>query len=181
MKPATAQARINPRSATKLLLPVSPLFIAITLLCGFLLNLLPWGQWIGVPDWLALVLVFWCAHQPRKIGMGVAFLCGLCMDVHEASLLGEHALAYTLLSYAAIALHRRILWFDLPGQMLHIFPMLVAAEITVLVVQLMNGGAWHGFGFLLDSLSASLLWPLTSWLLLAPQRRPPVKDETRPL
>jgi rod shape-determining protein MreD len=172
---------MNPRSTTKLLLPVSPLFITISLLCAFLLNLLPWGQWHGVPDWLALVLVFWCAHQPRKVGMGIAFLFGLCMDVHQASLLGEHALSYTLLSYAAIALHRRILWFGLLGQMLHIFPMLVVAEVTVLLVQMMNGAAWQGFSFLLGCLSASLLWPLTSWLLLAPQRRPPVKDETRPL
>ncbi len=62
-----------------------------------------------MPDFVALVLLFWNVHQPRKVGMGIAFFLGLLMDVHNASLLGEHALAYTLLSYGAITIHRRVL------------------------------------------------------------------------
>jgi rod shape-determining protein MreD len=181
MKRFSTFALMDTRGPTKLLLPVSPLFIALSLACAFLLNLLPWGSWIGIPDWLALVLVFWSLHQPRKVGIGSAFFLGLCMDVHEATLLGEHALAYSLLSYAAIALHRRVLWFGLAGQMLHIFPMLLTAQLTVVLVRIINGAAFPGFGFLLDCLSATLLWPLATWLLLAPQRRPPVRDATRPL
>src|SRR5260364_373261 len=68
-------------------------------------------QWPGAPDFVALVLLFWDIHQPRKVGIGIAFALGLLMDVHDASLLGEHALAYTLLSYGAIMIHRRVLWF----------------------------------------------------------------------
>jgi hypothetical protein len=99
-----------------ILLPVSPLFIAFSLFCAFLLNLLPWGHFIGVPDFVALVLVFWGVHQPRKVGIGTAFFLGLLMDVHDATLLGENALAYTLLSYFAIMLHRRAVVPDLdPG------------------------------------------------------------------
>ena len=30
-----------------------------------------------MPDLLALVLIFWCVHQPRKMGIGVAWLLGL--------------------------------------------------------------------------------------------------------
>ena len=81
-----------------ILLPVSPLFIAFSLTCAFMLNLLPWGHWVGVPDFVALTVVFWGIHQPRKVGIGVAFSMGLLMDVHDATLLGENALAYTLLS-----------------------------------------------------------------------------------
>ena len=40
-----------------ILLPVSSLFITVSLVAAFLLNLLPWGQWIGVPDFVALVVV----------------------------------------------------------------------------------------------------------------------------
>ena len=49
-----------------ILLPVNPLFIAFSLVCAFMLNLLPWGRWVGAPDFVALVLVFWGIHQPRK-------------------------------------------------------------------------------------------------------------------
>lgn len=68
-----------------ILLPVSPLFIGTSLLGAFLLNLLPWGRLIGAPDFVALVLVFWGIHQPRKVGIGLAFFMGLLMDVHDAS------------------------------------------------------------------------------------------------
>jgi hypothetical protein len=93
-----------------ILQPVNPYFIVFSLAAAFLLNLMPWGRLPGVPDFVALVLLFWNIHQPRKVGMGVAFALGILMDVHDAGLLGEHALAYTLLSYGAITIHRRVLW-----------------------------------------------------------------------
>eukprot|EP01038_Epipyxis_sp_PR26KG_P019960 gene19960-28252_t len=61
---------------------------------AFFLNLCPWGSWGWVPDFVALTLVFWSIYQPRRVGIGVAFMMGLIMDVHSASLLGENALAY---------------------------------------------------------------------------------------
>ncbi|MEF1435534.1 rod shape-determining protein MreD, partial [Neisseria gonorrhoeae] len=78
-------------------------------------------------DFVALVLLFWNVHQPRKVGMGIAFFLGLLMDVHNASLLGEHALAYTLLSYGAITIHRRVLWMSLGVQTFAVMPLLVVA------------------------------------------------------
>jgi len=114
-----------------ILLPVNPIFIGFSLICAFLLNVLPWGAWIGVPDFVALVLVFWNIHQPRKVGIGLAFTLGLMMDVHSAIHFGENALAYTLLSYFAITIHRRVLWFPPSSQTLHVFPLfLIGASDT---------------------------------------------------
>ena len=87
-----------------LLLPASRSVIAATILGAFVLNILPWGRMYGVPDFLAIVLVFWNIHQPRKVGIGIAFLVGLLMDVHASALLGERALAYSLLSYGAMSM-----------------------------------------------------------------------------
>ena len=42
----------------ELLLPVNPLFIWLSLLGALVLNLLPWGRWAGIPDFLAVALVF---------------------------------------------------------------------------------------------------------------------------
>jgi hypothetical protein len=99
---------IMPRGSDQLLLPVNPFFIGLTLLVALALNLLPLGRQPAMPDLLAVVLVFWNVHQPRRVGVGLAFLFGLLMDVHEGALLGQHALAYTLLSFVAISIHRRL-------------------------------------------------------------------------
>ena len=48
------------------------------------------------------------------------------MDVHQGAVLGQHALAYTLLSFLAISVHRRLLWFSLPAQALHVLPVFLA-------------------------------------------------------
>ena len=97
----------------------------------FAFNLVPLGRMPAMPDFLALVLVFWNVHQPRRVGVGVAFLFGLLMDVHDGAVLGQHALAYTLLSFFAITIHRRLLWFTVPSQALQILPLFFAAHAGV--------------------------------------------------
>ncbi len=178
------QSTLTNLSMTKphhILRPVSSLFISVSLICAFVLNLLPWGNFWGVPDWVALALVFWNTHQPRKVGIGIAFVMGVAMDVHDAALLGEHALAYALLSYGAITLHRRVLWFPLRGQMAHVFPLLLSAQLVTMAVRMAVGASFPGVEHFLQSVVATLLWPIVSWLLLAPQRRPIERDVTRPL
>jgi rod shape-determining protein MreD len=106
---------------------------------------------------------------------------GLLMDVHDATLLGEHALSYTLLSYLAIMLHRRVLWFPVATQALHVFPLLLFAQAIQGLVRLMATGRFPGWLHFIDSAVAVALWPVISWLLLAPQRRAIDRDHTRPI
>jgi len=164
-----------------LLLPASRAFIAFSILLAFVLNILPWGRTYGVPDFLAIVLVFWNIHQPRKVGIGVAFLVGLLMDVHASALLGERALAYSLLSFGAMTMHRRVPWFRLGGQMLHVLPLFLVAQLVVVAVRMAVGGPFPGLGYFLQSLSSTLLWPLADVLLLVPQRRAVDRDDNRPI
>ena len=166
---------------SELLLPANPVFIWFSLLVALLVNMLPWGRWAGVPDLLAVVLVFWNVHQPRRVGVGVAFVFGLLMDVHQGALLGQHALAYTLLSFFAITVHRRLLWFTVPSQAVQIAPLFVAAHAVSLLVRLIAGAGWPGWPLVLAPLLESLLWPVANGVLLAPQRRPPDRDKNRPL
>jgi len=178
---------LAPRSARSglarehLLLPADNAFISLTVAIAFLLNVMPWGGARWVPDFLALVLFFWNVRQPRKVGMGVAFLFGLVMDVHQASLLGEHALGYSLLSYGAFALQRRLPWFDVGGQLLHVLPLFVAAQLATVLVRMALGGAFPGWSMFVAPVISALLWPVADLLLLAPQRRAVDRDQTRPL
>ncbi|MBO9679687.1 MAG: rod shape-determining protein MreD [Acidovorax sp.] len=171
---------IMPRGQ-QLLLPVNPLFIVASLVAALAVNLLPLGRAVWMPDMILLLLAFWGVHQPQRVGMGVAFVLGLCMDVHQSALLGQHALAYTALMYGAMAVHRRLLWFSVPSQALQVLPLFVGAHAIELVVRMLSGGIFPGLAMLVAPAAEALLWPLASWVLLAPQRRPPDRDENRPL
>jgi rod shape-determining protein MreD len=130
---------------------------------------------------VALVLTFWCVHQPRKIGMGIAWFVGLVMDAGNGSLLGQHAFAYAFLTFGAITLHRRILWFSPWRQAAHVLVLLLASQALMLAVRMVAGGAFPGLAYFAGSLIAAVLWPTASFVLLMPQRRPESVDENRPL
>ena len=172
---------IMPRRNDQLLMPVNPLFVWATLIVAFMLNIVPLGRVAAMPDFLALVLVFWNVHQSRRVGVGVAFAFGLLMDVHSGAVLGQHALAYTLLSFFAVTIHRRLLWFTVPSQALQILPLFLAAQAVSLMVRLIAGGMYPGWELILAPVSQAVLWPVATWLLLAPQRRAPDPDQNRPL
>ena len=172
---------IMPRGSNQLLLPVNPFFIAFTLALAFGFNLLPLGREPAMPDLLALALVFWNVHQPRRVGVGTAFVLGLMMDTHQGALLGQHALAYTLLSFAGVSMQRRMLWFGVVEQALQILPVFVAVHLVSLAVRLLAGGMFPGWSLLLAPVFEALLWPMVTLLLLAPQRRAPDPDQNRPL
>lgn len=164
-----------------LLRPVNPAFIALSFLLAFLFNMMPWGRLLWIPDLVALTLVFWNIHQPRKVGMGIAFVLGLLMDVHDARLLGEHAMAYTLLAYFAITIHRRVLWFPVFSQALHILPLLFLAHAVPVAIRLVMGASLPDWTIALAPVIETILWPLATALLLAPQRRPQHVDKNRPI
>ena len=173
------------RPGQQLLLPAKPLFIWSTLVTALGLSMLQniglWGRAAWAPDCLALVLVFWTVHQPLRISIGGAFVFGLLMDVHQGGLLGQHALAYTVLSFFAITVHRRLLWFSVPSQAAQVFPLFAAAHAVELAVRMATGGTFPGLLMLLAPVVEAVLWPVASIVLLAPQLRAPDPDANRPL
>jgi rod shape-determining protein MreD len=169
------------QSSRRILLPVKTWFIVLTLVLALFLNLMPLGRLPALPDWVALTLAFWCIHQPLKVNMGTAFLLGLLMDVADASLMGQHALAYVLLAFAAGGLSRRILWFPLLQQALQVLPLLLGTQVVMLLVRLAAGDEFPGLPWFLGSLVATLLWYPLTYLLLLPQFQPVERDDNRPI
>jgi rod shape-determining protein MreD len=156
------------RPGQQLLLPANPFFVWGSLFAALLGNMLQnmglWGRAAWTPDLLAVALVFWTVHQPLRVSIGAAFFFGLLMDTHQGGLLGQHAMSYTVLSFFAITIHRRLLWFSVPSQAAQVLPLFLAAH-----------------GVELAPLIEAALWPVASIVLLAPQRRAPDPDANRPL
>ena len=161
-----------------ILLPVRAGTIAASFALALLLNFLPWPDLRLVPDFVALVLAFWCVRQPRLVGLGIGWAIGLLTDAGNGVLLGQHALAYSLLAFLAITLSRRILWFGPAQQALHIAALLVFAQGVAALVRLAAGAEFPGWTLLVGPLTGALLWPPVTWLLLLPQRRPLAPEQT---
>lgn len=170
-----------PDKPQRLLLPVRASTIVASFAVALLLNYLPWRSVALAPDFVALTLAFWCIRQPRLVGLGIGWLLGLLTDVGNGVLLGQHALSYSLLAFAAITLSRRILWFGLWGQALHVGALLLFAQAVGAAVRLAAGAEFPGWTLAVGPLAGAALWPVVTVVLLAPQRRPIDVDETRPI
>lgn len=153
-------------------MPVRTGVIVASFIGALILDFMPWPDVMLAPDFVALTLAFWCVRQPRRVGLATGFALGLLVDAGNGVLLGQHALAYSALAFAAIGLSRRILWFDTLGQMLHVLLLLEGAQAVALGVRLAAGAEFPGAALFIGPALATLLWPLLGWLLLLPQRRP---------
>ena len=173
------------RQGQQLLLPANPLFIWGSMFGALLLNMLfnmdLWGRAAWSPDLLVVVLVFWTVHQPLRVNIGAAFVFGLFMDVHQGALLGQHAMSYTVLSFFAITIHRRLLWFSVPSQAAQVLPLFLAAHLVEMTLRMLAGGAFAGYSMAFAPVLEAALWPVVSVILLLPQRRAPDPDANRPL
>ena len=163
----------------RILLSVKMGYMVFTVVLALVFNMLPWRDVTGLPDMVALVLTFWCVHQPRKMGIGIAWFVGLVMDAGNGALLGQHAFAYAFLAFAAVSLHRRILWFSPWRQAAHVLVLLLVSQALMLAVRLVAGGVFPGLTYFAGSFVAAALWPTASFLLLLPQRRPEGMDGNR--
>lgn len=168
-------------SSNRILLPARSWFIVFSLAAALFLNLIPLGRMFFVPDWVALVLAFWCIHQPLKVSMGAGFALGLIMDIADASIMGQHALAYVLLAFVAGGLSRRILWFPLMLQAAHVLPMLLASQLVMMATRLLGGAEFPDALWFFSSFAGAALWYPLTYLLLLPQYRAVEKDENRPI
>lgn len=167
--------------SSRLLRPARPGFIRLTLVLAFFLNLLPTYFWPWFPDWVALVIVFWSVRSPLVVGTGTAFVLGILMDVVDGSLMGQHALAYVLMSYASRVMAHRILWLPLKQQLMNILPIIFIGACLQVLVRWFAGDELASVWYFLQPMVTALLWAPATYLLMLPQFLSNDRDYERPI
>lgn len=159
----------------------SPKFIFLTIFLSFAFNTLPLSNWVGMPDVLMIVLAIWATREPRWVGMELAFVLGLCIDVQQRTLLGEHAITYALVVFLVQHTRKRLEMFSLLVQISQVLPIFSLAHALQMLVRMAAGGIFPGFWLILAPLIEAVSWPIITALLLIPQRRNAPFDSIRPL
>lgn len=139
--------------------------ILTTLLIALILALLPmpdWTMWLR-PAWVLIVLIYWAITAPDRVNVGVAWMTGLVVDVLNGSLLGEHALAFTIVIYFVSRIYIRIRMFPMMQQGLSIFIFVLLYQFVLYCIQGFIGELPRSHLYWLSSLTSMLLWP---WLFV---------------
>lgn len=151
----------------------SGFLIFISILLSLLLMLVPmpdWTSWFR-PAWLLLVLSFWAIENPYVVNIGIAWFTGLLLDVLNGTLLGEHALALTVVIYIIARMQARMRMFSLLQQCLIIFILVFLYQVIIYCIQGFLGDAPHGWMYWMSSVTSMILWPWVFSILRDSRRR----------
>ncbi len=139
--------------------------VFITILGALVLAMLPmpeWTVWLR-PAWVLLVLIYWTMISPHRVNVGVAWMTGLVVDIINGTLLGEHALAYTVVVYFVARIHIRLRMAPMLQQGLSILGFVLLYQFIVYCIQGFVGELPGSHLYWLSSVTSMLLWP---WLFI---------------
>lgn len=135
--------------------------VALTFCAALLLMILPLPEWAREfrPQWVTLVLVYWCLALPHRIGVGSGFILGILLDVLTGTLLGQHAIGLSLVAFLTVQLHARIRVYPLWQQSIAILILLILEHLLSLWVIGASGQPAPGLKYWVIPLVGMLLWP----------------------
>ena len=133
----------------------------LSLFVAFMLTIMPLPEWVVEfrPDWVTLVLVYWAMALPARIGVTMAWLAGLMLDVSHGAILGQHALGLMLVIYIVHLQHQRLRVASLIQQAIVIFFLLLLKQLIVLWVSGIVGHAPHTWLYFMPTITGAMLWP----------------------
>jgi rod shape-determining protein MreD len=136
--------------------------VTLTLIVAMCLRIAPWSHALELynPDWVLLVLMYWSVVLPERIGIFYAWTYGLLTDVLTGQLFGQHALAYSLVIYACLKLHKRLRQYTLLQQALFVFCGLLLAQLIFFFIKNLQHLAQFNTDFWLPVITGTLCWPL---------------------
>jgi len=157
---------------TRFSAPHGQLALYATFAIALFLTAMPLPAWLVSwrPEWIPLVLVFWCINLPHRIGIGTAWVTGMLLDVLQGALLGQHALALTIVAFLSLKLHQRLRVYPLWQQSLSIFVLVMLYQLLLLWISGIAGVSTGNWLYWLPSLSSMLLWPVIDSVLRSTRR-----------
>lgn len=133
----------------------------LTIIAAFMLAIMPLPGWALEirPDWVTLVLIYWAMASPEKIGVTVAWVAGLMLDVAHGSVMGQHALGLVIVIWVVNMQHQRLRVASLLQQAIVVFFLLFLKQLLVLWVNGIMGRSPDSWLYFMPSLTGALLWP----------------------
>jgi rod shape-determining protein MreD len=139
----------------------------VTSFLALILSVLPLPGWLETarPAFLVLTVLYWSIAAPRAGGLALGFAAGLALDVFQGAVLGQHALALTVITYIAVREHQKIRSKPAFQQALIVFGALVVYEFIVFAIDGWSGHPVTSPVRWIHTVSGAVLWPLATAVL----------------
>jgi len=146
--------------------------IVFTFIIALLLTVIPlpdWARYIR-PDWVGLVLIYWCMALPHRVGVTTGWFMGLLVDLLTGTLLGQHALSLTVIAYLTLKFHQRLRLVPVWQQAFTVLVLLILHQLLALWISRIIGRPGTSLYYWLPSIVGMLVWPLVHTTLRSLRR-----------
>jgi len=136
-----------------------------SLIVALMLHMWPLPEWMEYfrPEWLTLVFIYWALAVPEQVGITMAWLAGLLLDVTQGAILGQHAVGMVIVVFVIQLEYQRIRVFSLAQQALVVLLLLLLKQLLVLWVSGIVGRSTDLGLYFMPSLTGALVWP---WMFI---------------
>ncbi len=139
--------------------------IVLSFIFSFMLSIMPLPIWASAwrPDWVAMVLIYWCIALPHRTGIVTGWSVGIIHDVLNNTLLGQHALSLCIIAYISVRLHLRIRLFSRLQQAISIFGLIIINQSLSIWIYNIFTNFHMDWSVIFSAISSMILWP---WLFV---------------
>jgi len=143
-----------------------PQAVIISMIVALMLAIAPMPGWADAfrPNWVTLTLIYWAMNLPRTYSVGWAWIIGLVLDVAQGTLLGQHALALSLVIYVTVTFHLQMRQFPALQLLLTVLALLALYQFVLFWINGIAGVNTPGVSYWGPVLTGSLIWPLLTML-----------------
>lgn len=147
--------------------------IVLSFIAAMALTVVPLPSFLAAvrPEWVVLVLIYWCMALPERVGVGVGWIAGLLLDVLRGGLLGQHALSFAVVAYVTLQFYQRLRVFPLWQQSVSVFVLVLLHLLLQLWIKGISGKPADALSVLLPAVSSMVVWPAVFLLLRSLRRR----------
>lgn len=135
--------------------------IFVTFVVALFLTVLPLPEWGRAyrPEFVTLVLIYWCLALPARVNIGIGWIAGLFIDVLTGTLLGQHALALAMVAFVTVKLHKQIRIYPIWQQALTVFTLVALGQLLIVWIKGITGESPQSWTYWAPSVTSAVIWP----------------------
>ncbi|MGJ0625671.1 rod shape-determining protein MreD [Xenorhabdus bovienii] len=139
--------------------------IWLSFLIAIVLQIMPWPEqfYMFRPTLLVLCLIYWLLAIPHRVSVGTGFVLGIITDLLQGSVLGAHALAFSIISFLMVFKFQLIRNMALWQQALVVVALSTLMNLCVFLAHALIPKTHFHPEVFWNGLVNGILWP---WLFL---------------
>ena len=141
--------------------------VIISIIVALMLMILPLPDRLEPfrPDWVALTLIYWAMMLPRTWSVGSAWIVGIVLDVAQGTILGQHALALSVIVFVTVRFHLLMRVFPMQQLTATIFALLALYQFLLFWINGVAGVDVRLVHYWAPVIAGTILWPVVTMLL----------------